>query len=45
MAAQIKRQLNDGTKIRKEKEIVEKMIRVYCMKKHLKKSYARNVRA
>ncbi|CAH1057288.1 nitrous oxide-stimulated promoter family protein [Paenibacillus pseudetheri] len=37
MAAQINRQLNDGTKIRKEKEIVEKMIRVYCKKKHHQK--------
>ncbi|WP_313638772.1 nitrous oxide-stimulated promoter family protein [Paenibacillus sp.] len=37
MAAQIKRQLNDGPKIRKEKEIVEKMIRIYCKKKHHQK--------
>ncbi|WP_106767530.1 nitrous oxide-stimulated promoter family protein [Paenibacillus faecalis] len=32
-----KRQLNDGPKIRKEKEIVSKMIRIYCKKKHHQK--------
>jgi len=32
-----KRQLNDGPKIRKEKDIVSKMIRLYCMKKHHQK--------
>jgi hypothetical protein len=34
MTIKVKRQLNDGPKIRREKEIVTKMIRIYCMKKH-----------
>lgn len=37
MTKQVKRQLNDGPKIRKEKEIVSKMIRIYCKKKHHQK--------
>lgn len=37
MTIEVKRQLNDGLKIRKEKEIVSKMIRIYCKKKHHQK--------
>lgn len=37
MTIEAKRQLNDGPKIRKEKEIVSKMIRIYCKKKHHRK--------
>ncbi|WP_081757109.1 nitrous oxide-stimulated promoter family protein [Gorillibacterium massiliense] len=34
MSENSKRQLNDGPKIRREKDIVLKMIRLYCKKKH-----------
>lgn len=37
MARGIKRKLNDGPKIQREKEIVTKMIRIYCKKKHHQK--------
>ena len=33
------RYLNDGPKIRTEKEIVTKMIRIYCKKKHHHKEF------
>ncbi|MCL6604289.1 MAG: nitrous oxide-stimulated promoter family protein [Paenibacillus sp.] len=39
MTAEVKRQLNEGPKIRKEKEIVTKMIRIYCKKKHHQKAF------
>lgn len=34
MTKAVKRQLNDGPIIRREKAIVTKMIRIYCKKKH-----------
>lgn len=34
MTAKVRRQLNDGPKIQREKAIVTKMIRIYCKKKH-----------
>ncbi|MFC7680185.1 nitrous oxide-stimulated promoter family protein [Paenibacillus sp. GCM10028914] len=37
MTTKVKRKLNDGPKIRKEQEIVTKMIRIYCKKKHHQK--------
>ncbi|MNI22020.1 hypothetical protein D3C73_755650 [compost metagenome] len=37
-------QLNDGPKIRKEKEIVAKMIRLYCKKKHREKELCEECR-
>lgn len=37
MRTEAEQQLNDGPKIRKEKVIVSKMIRIYCKKKHHEK--------
>lgn len=34
MTKELKRRLNDGPKIQREKEIVSKMISLYCKKKH-----------
>ncbi|MNR39921.1 hypothetical protein D3C85_1581660 [compost metagenome] len=36
--------MNDGPKIRKEKEIVAKMIRLYCKKKHREKELCEECR-
>ncbi|WP_054955569.1 nitrous oxide-stimulated promoter family protein [Paenibacillus dakarensis] len=37
MTTKVKRQPNNGPKIRKEQDIVLKMIRIYCKKKHHQK--------
>lgn len=34
MTVNVKGQINDGPKINREKDIVGKMIRIYCRKKH-----------
>ncbi|KOP68083.1 hypothetical protein AMS62_24670 [Bacillus sp. FJAT-18019] len=34
MTKEVRRKLNEGPKIRREQEIVAKMIRIYCKKKH-----------
>lgn len=34
MTIKVNRQLNEGPKIQKEQDIVTKMIRIYCKKKH-----------
>ncbi|MDQ0195270.1 nitrous oxide-stimulated promoter family protein [Paenibacillus wynnii] len=39
MTIKVKRQLNDGPNIRREKEIVSKMIYIYCKKKHNQKVF------
>jgi hypothetical protein len=38
MTTETKRQPNDGPKIRSEMDIVSKMIRIYCNKKHKQKT-------
>ncbi|WP_445667496.1 nitrous oxide-stimulated promoter family protein [Paenibacillus sp. FSL H3-0321] len=34
MTREVKRQLNEGPRIRREQELVSKMIHIYCRKKH-----------
>ena len=44
MTKEIKRLLNDGPKIRREQEIVTKMISLYCKKKHHQKVFCKECR-
>ncbi|ASA21535.1 nitrous oxide-stimulated promoter family protein [Paenibacillus donghaensis] len=39
MTKEVKRQFNDGSKIRREQELVSKMIYIYCKKKHHQKVF------
>jgi hypothetical protein len=39
MITKVNRQLNEGPKIQKEQELVTKMIRIYCKKKHHHKGF------
>lgn len=39
MTKEVKRKLNDGPKIQREQQIVSKMIRIYCKKKHHQKEF------